>query len=698
MILGFSGFPDLPQDVEKSHVLDAGEHVGDAFALDIADLDVAEAFAGFVEVQDDKVFALLDGLIDGNAAGQIGEEIAESDFTVMQRFFRLLSGDGDSDRSADAFEEPDQLGGEFVFLGIVQLEQADHVFSRAKRNQGDGFIALFGASTPDAGPVGIELGGGQQSGCAVGPEASAGSEEGTVRIGLALEHHPAETIQDRIVLLVEEARVVFGSGAEEFFRLDELLGESVGQIIGEIVAVLEAQAHRFHAEGILDFQEDVPNQIEFGSGVIEDFEDFRGEFLVGLGLFLFGDVRSDPAHADGVSLFIPDESDPAVDEPLGAVGGEVDHLPLPGAGFKSGIHNKFLRRPALGIIAVDGNGLTEQFFFGSLQALAFGLIDIGDDAVEIGRGDSISNLIQEHGVKPQNMVRLETEDGLPEQHGGVFEDLDSVERDLIFARIGQMNQSDDAVVGTDGNDRDGFVAVLIADVAGLALLLLGDGGKERGGPVHVKGPAGSIKGEVGIGRTLHYINADAMVGMDIEGAFLFIEVGGETGIGLVGDVSAVVEEPDADAAALGIILDNRNRPVQERWQIVCILGDSEQVIMETGLFRGFPHGGDIVKKAMGPKKVSVWIPFPQPVENRMDNLSGPPLQSIFRAADFSGGLEAGEVFFKRRAKIGGEKIPKPAPDDVLARIPQVRQPGRVDIQNTAIRGQRLVGQGGRLQE
>ena len=60
-----SGAPNSLQDLEQSHFLDAGEHLGNAFADHILPLCFAVEQSGLVDVQKHKILPVINGLVDG---------------------------------------------------------------------------------------------------------------------------------------------------------------------------------------------------------------------------------------------------------------------------------------------------------------------------------------------------------------------------------------------------------------------------------------------------------------------------------------------------------------------------------------------------------------------------------------------------------------------------------------------------------
>ena len=84
---------------------------------------------------------------------------------------------------------------------MIQLQQADNVFSAAKRNEGDGFIALsVAAITGDS--FQVLRGFVQESGGAVGPESAALRKKGLRGICLSGDYCPAHTFQSHIAFFM----------------------------------------------------------------------------------------------------------------------------------------------------------------------------------------------------------------------------------------------------------------------------------------------------------------------------------------------------------------------------------------------------------------------------------------------------------------------------------------------------------------
>ncbi len=140
----------------------------------------------------------------------------------------------------------------------------------------------------------------------------------------------------------------------------------------------------------------------------------------------FADIGPDTDHGDGVARLVFDQRGAQIEDEGRTIGPVVDHLASPSPLPQRGVDDFLLGRIGLGAFTIDRDMLANPGGGGQFQRLGFRPVDVGHDAVQIGDGDMILELIEHQ--------RLETE------------------LSLVLLALGDVIDNDDEVFGLRTKD------------------------------------------------------------------------------------------------------------------------------------------------------------------------------------------------------------------------------------------------------
>ena len=216
----------------------------------------------------------------------------------------------------DALEDLDGFEGEAILAAVVELEEADDAVLRADGQQGQGSIAVAGAAVVRQGvrlfPRRRRR---EQLAGIVRPATAAGRGKRAERAGAVRQDEAAGASQARMAHGVRAGLALRVANDQIVFRGQEVAGEALLDRIGEVVAHLEADAHRVEAGGFLEHGDQALEQVVQVFGLVEELEGPHAHFAVGFGALGLGDVDVGAHdHGGGAAVFAP-QRPPAREDP-----------------------------------------------------------------------------------------------------------------------------------------------------------------------------------------------------------------------------------------------------------------------------------------------------------------------------------------------------------------------------------------------
>jgi hypothetical protein len=203
---------------------------------------------------------------------------------------RVLPGKRDADAGAQTLEEADHIRGEPVGPMVVELKQADDATGGLQGKERHGLVAFRVAAVACARLAVLLRGRGQQFRRAVGPETSAFREERQFGIESSADDIAAHALKHRISLCVTDDGPGLVAPAQMLFHTQELLRETVGLIVREVVSGAQADADGLDSRAFLDQQEDVVRRVLDVVDAVEPVQHVPHQQVSAFGLLAIGDV------------------------------------------------------------------------------------------------------------------------------------------------------------------------------------------------------------------------------------------------------------------------------------------------------------------------------------------------------------------------------------------------------------------------
>jgi hypothetical protein len=125
---------------------------------------------------------------------------------------------------------------------------------------------------------------------------------------------------------------------------------------------------------------------------------------------------------------------------------------------------------------------------------------------------------------------------------------------LALPFVSQLNQPNYLTLAFHGHQDHSFVAISVAYIARGTLLLSWCCDQQLTGAVGNKRAAIRVKRSDKICFLFNNVDTHAAVTIDGQGAFTFIELTTEAGIGGIRDIAILVQESDSNSLATGVFL------------------------------------------------------------------------------------------------------------------------------------------------